>query len=288
MTNRHKAWLAAGCTILVWATAFPFSKYLMEYLPAEVIAEGRIFLGGLVLMSLAFFKGLHLPKSSMDWILFVLSALGGNIGYQVIFNIGIQTIPSATSSIILALTPLTTSILVRIIYKEYLKPAGWIYTVTAFIGVAIVLLWNGAFQVAPGAVWTLGAMFIFAWYNVINRGFAAKGYQPFDVAAWSMGLGGIIGLPFLPKTLVALGQAPVSVTVTLVYLGLGSSALGYALWSYALDKAEKASDVMNFMYLSPIIAALVGFIMLGEVPNGGFLLGGATILVSLYLFNKYR
>ena len=43
----------------------------------------------------------------------------------------------------------------------------------------------------------------------------------------------------------------------MVYLAFFSSALGFVFWSYAFEHAEKVSDVTNFMYISPIVAAVV-------------------------------
>ena len=52
-----------------------------------------------------------------------------------------------------------------------------------------------------------------------------------------------------------------------------SSALGFVFWSYALEHAEKVSDVTNFMYISPIVAAIVAAFLLGEIPNMGLYIG---------------
>ena len=52
-------------------------------------------------------------------------------------------------------------------------------------------------------------------------------------------------------------QAPLSAQLAMVYLAFFSSALGFVFWSYAFEHAEKVSDVTNFMYISPIVAAIV-------------------------------
>ena len=55
-----------------------------------------------------------------------------------------------------------------------------------------------------------------------------------------------------------------------------------------MEHAEKVSDVTNFMYISPIVAAIVAAFLLGEIPNMGLYIGSPIILGSLYLFNQYR
>ena len=83
-------------------------------------------------------------------------------------------------------------------------------------------------------------------------------------------------------------QAPLSAQLAMVYLAFFSSALGFVFWSYAFEHAEKVSDVTNFMYISPIVAAIVAAFLLGEIPNMGLYIGAPVILGSLYLFNRYR
>ena len=61
---------------------------------------------------------------------------------KLFYNEGLRTIPAATSSIIMALTPMTTALMATIIYKDTIRPIGWLFTITAFIGVAIIILWE--------------------------------------------------------------------------------------------------------------------------------------------------
>jgi hypothetical protein len=82
--------------------------------------------------------------------------------------------------------------------------------------------------------------------------------------------------------------APITTKLAMVYLAFFSSALGFVFWSYAFEHAEKVSDVTNFMYISPIVAAIVAAILIGEIPDLGLYIGAPIILCSLYMFNKCR
>ena len=115
---------------------------------------------------------------------------------KLYFNEGLRTIPAATSSIIMALTPMTTALMATIIYKDTIRPIGWLFTITAFIGVAIIILWNSALTIPVGALWTLLGMILFAVYNILNRGLSLKGHKPITIAMWSMFTGAIMALPF--------------------------------------------------------------------------------------------
>ena len=288
MTNRMKAILGASATIAVWATAFPFGKFALQSVDALTLSVARVVGGAILMFIIGVFKGLHIPTSWREWGIYFLLGATGNFVYQVVFNEGLRLIPAATSSIIMALTPMKTALLALVVYKDRIRPAGWTFTITAFIGVAIIILWNSTLTIPMGALWTLLGMILFAMYNILNRGLSLKGYNSITIAMWSMFTGAIMALPFADHAIEMIVQAPLSAQLAMVYLAFFSSALGFVFWSYAFEHAEKVSDVTNFMYISPIVAAIVAAFLLGEIPNMGLYIGAPIILGSLFLFNRYR
>lgn len=288
MSNRVKAIIGALATIAVWATAFPFSKIALQHVDSLTLSVARVVVGAMLMLIIGVVKGLQIPTSWREWGLYIVLGMTGNFVYQVVFNQGLLTIPAATSSIIMALTPMTTALMALVVYKDYMKPIGWLFTITAFAGVAVIILWNGPINVPMGAFWTLFGMILFAIYNIINRGLSLKGHDPITVATWSMFTGAIMALPFVSQSVANIVVAPVSTWLAIMYLACFSSALGFVFWSYALEHAERVSDVTNFMYLSPVVAAIVAAFLLEEYPNMGLYIGAPIILGSLYMFNKCR
>ena len=288
MSNRVKAIIGALATIAVWATAFPFSKIALQHVDSLTLSVARVVGGAMLMLIIGVVKGLQIPTSWREWGLYIVLGMTGNFVYQVVFNQGLLTIPAATSSIIMALTPMTTALMALVVYKDYMKPIGWLFTITAFAGVAVIILWNGPINVPMGAFWTLFGMILFAIYNIINRGLSLKGHDPITVATWSMFTGAIMALPFVSQSVANIVVAPVSTWLAIMYLACFSSALGFVFWSYALEHAERVSDVTNFMYLSPVVAAIVAAFLLEEYPNMGLYSGAPIILGSLYMFNKFR
>ena len=111
MTNRKKALLGASATIAVWATAFPFSKIALQSVDSLTLSVARVIGGALLMLVIGVVKGLHIPTTWREWGLYILLGATGNFVYQVVFNEGLRTIPAATSSIIMALTPMTTALI---------------------------------------------------------------------------------------------------------------------------------------------------------------------------------
>ena len=122
MTNRMKAILGASATIAVWATAFPFSKIALQSVDSLTLSVARVMGGALTYAGNRCCKRLHIPTTWREWGLYILLGATGNFLYQVVFNEGLRTIPAATSSIIMALTPMTTALMAMIIYKDENTP----------------------------------------------------------------------------------------------------------------------------------------------------------------------
>jgi drug/metabolite transporter (DMT)-like permease len=57
-------------------------------------------------------------------------------------------------------------------------------------------------------------------------------------------------------------------------------ALGYASWSYALGRAS-ATAAASALYLIPAVSMVLSHLVLGEVPSGFALAGGALVLLGV-------
>ena len=60
------------------------------------------------------------------------------------------------------------------------------------------------------------------------------------------------------------------------------------LWAKALMLAQKTSEVTNYMFVTPLLAALMGFLIMGEIPAWSTWLGGLVIFAGVLLFKKAK
>ena len=89
--------------------------------------------------------------------LFLISGAFGYVIYTVAMNIGLQTLPSATCSLLVATSPIMTAIIAERVYHEKINAVSWCAIFIAFAGVAILLLWDsgGAFKIETAMLWML-------------------------------------------------------------------------------------------------------------------------------------
>ena len=90
---------------------------------------------------------------------------------------------------------------------------------------------------------------------------------------------------FAPQAAGQVQTAPPALLLYVAILGVFSGGIAYVAWANAFARAEKASQVSNYMFVTPLLAAVFGFLMAGEVPDRGTLAGGGVILLGVLLFN---
>jgi len=80
-------------------------------------------------------------------------------------------------------------------------------------------------------------------------------------------------------------SAPPVQLLYIIILGVFSSAIAYATWAQAFKKAKQISSVSNYMFITPFLTALLGFVLAGELPDSPTVAGGVVILTGVLIFN---
>lgn len=283
-TNKKKTFLLSFLTVFLWASAFPLTKVAQQQFTSYSLGFLRCSAAAIFLIIIGKLCKIRMPQKKHIPFFFLSGGLGFTM-YMITFNTGILTLTSATSSIIIAITPILTAIVATKLYDEKIKPIGWAAIFSAFLGVLILLLWEGVFSINIGLVWTLGASIVFCGYNIMTRKLGAMGYTALEIVTYSMICGAILLGFWSVQGFRQLAQASPSHIIALLYLGAFPSALAYFMWGKAMTFAERTSEVTNFMFVTPLLSTLMGFVILHEVPNAGTFIGGAIIIISIVVFN---
>lgn len=283
-SEKKKVFGLSFLSVFLWASAFPLTKVAQQQFTSIPLGFLRCTVAAFFLIIIGKCCHIRLPQKKHIPLFFVSGGLGFT-GYMITFNTGILTLTSATSSIIIAVTPILTAIVASNLYKEKIKPIGWAAIAAAFIGVLILLLWEGVFSINIGLIWTVGAAIVFCGYNIMTRKLSAMGYNALEIVTYSMICGAILLGFWAEDGLHQLAGASMSHIIALIYLGALPSATAYFTWGKAMSYAERTSEVTNFMFVTPLLSTIMGFIILHEVPNAGTFIGGAIIIISIVVFN---
>jgi drug/metabolite transporter (DMT)-like permease len=88
-----------------------------------------------------------------------------------------------------------------------------------------------------------------------------------------------------PQSFRELKTAPPNQIFYLLILGIFTSTIAYIAWSTAFQKAEKTSQVSNYMFFNPLLSGILAFFIAGEIPDSTTYIGGILILLGMWLFN---
>ena len=281
-----RALACIAIALLTWSSAYAAIAYaLASFTPGEV-AFARLAIASLCFAVMLVARRTPLPPRR-DWpALFALGLIGLTL-YHVSLNWAETRIASGTASIIICLAPAATAALSAWWIRERLSLRTWTGLAIALAGTVLVVLASGKqVEVDPRALLVLVCVLASAVYFVGQRPLSLR-LGTLTVTAFTFFAGTLGCLPFVGGLPQALHAAPWSHLAALLWLGVAPSFLGYLTWNVAVKRAS-ATRVSSFIYLSPPIALLIGWVWIGEVPTAMELLGGVIVIGGVVLANARR
>lgn len=273
--------MAAFATILVWSSSYSVARVGLRHFDPLVFSALRMATAAAALSVIALPLGVGLPDRGDRWRVFWSGVVGMTV-YQMLLNAGLEVVESASAAVLIALSPILVAVLSMRFIGERLTGWGWIGLATAFLGVVMVSLGQGAgVRFGASGLLVVLAAAAHAAYIVMTKPLATK-YRPRQVVTWAFWSSTLTFLPVLLRAPAQLSAAPAESYIAFAYLGIGASALGFVLWARALSGAP-ASVVASALYVTPPLSALIGWGWLGERPSPLVLIGGSVILVAVVL-----
>jgi drug/metabolite transporter (DMT)-like permease len=212
----------------------------------------------------------------------------GNVVYQGFFIFGIDGTLAGNTSILLATVPVWTLILSTVLQQERSGSLVWVGILATLGGMVMVVL-GGSLSVGiwgtrlKGDLLVVGAAITWAAYTVMSAPLVRK-YGSAPLAAWTLWVGTLIlvvlGIPSLSR--LPLTELSWPAWGGVVYAGVLAIGLAYVLWNRGI-KTIGSSRTAAYQNLTPVVALLVGWIWLGEVPTPMQLLGAGVVLAGISL-----
>jgi drug/metabolite transporter (DMT)-like permease len=276
---------------VLWSFNYLAGKISLRHMEPFTLAAFRIELATLVILPFYFLRKNPMRLQVRD--IWTLSYLGFFLVVnQVFFTVGLAYTTSGHSSMILATGPIIVLLFARALKLEALTTGKIFGMAIAFIGVAILATEQGLnlrhSATLAGDLITLIGTTSFSVYAVLGKKFARQ-YDSISMNTFNLIAGALILLPLSIHRAIHLDWRSVGWAgwTGLVYMAAISSVVAYTLFYWVLRYMD-ASRVAAVNYLQPIGAILVAAAFLGEVPTRNLLLGGALILLGVYLAERGR
>ncbi|HAW69903.1 MAG TPA: EamA family transporter [Firmicutes bacterium] len=275
--------IVAGLATVLWASAFPAIKVALKEFSPYHVALLRYGVASVALAVVALAKRLPLPAVK-DLPAFLLLGFVGFTVYNIALNYGQVTVPAATSSFIVASAPIWMAIIAALFLGEKLKPFGWFGIILSFIGVGIIALGSvGGIKLNVRALAILGASMASALYSLGQKPLL-KRYSPLQIVTYAIWCGTLLLMPFGGGVTEGIRNASLSTMLSIIYMGVFPGAIGYILWSMVLSRMP-ASKAGVFLYMIPVIALVISWLWIGEIPSLISALGGVLIVAGVITVN---
>jgi len=283
-----KAFLA----ISFWGASFVATKVVLRQASPLTVIALRFGMGVLVLaVVVAARREFRWPgRSDVGWL--VLLGLNGVTVHQLLQASGLVTTTATNSGWIVALTPIFAALLAWLILREPFGRVQVLGLAIALLGAWLVIsrgqLSRGLLNIpaTPGDFLVLLSSPNWALFTVLSKRIVGR-LPPALMLMYVMLAGWLAIVPLFVLS-GGLNQVPHLTGAGwggVLFLGLLCSGVAYVFWYDALDVAG-ASQVAAFLYIEPFVTLIVAAGVIGEAITWASLVGGAIILLGVWLVNR--
>ncbi len=270
---------------LFWALGHPLGRIILRDVHPFQLGSVNLVVGFLAVLAYLAAAGkarLLFRLSARDTLSsLALGALGFAV-YQVLTVSALSRIPASMNAVLVATNVILIAVLSALFLRErirWLRAAG---ILCAFLGV-ILVTFNSGFSLGAsvdltGCAFSLLAALSFALYTVLGKRLVERN-DPLIVTTLALFSGAVLLTAFTAATtgLGGLGAAGAVPWVLMVGLGLTMIGYAYPAWFESLKRLP-ASQASTFIYLTPVFAVILSFLILNERFSWPFYLGGALVL----------
>lgn len=279
-------------TAVFFGGTFVAAKAGLAYMPPLLFVAIRFDIAAILLLGYVFLtvpREQWLPESRTDLAgIAAAGLLTVGLANAMIF-MGQQYVTSAVASVIFSLSPILTPVFAGLLLSdERLAPVEAVGMVVALVGVAVVMELNPANLLASAGIGHLmlliGAVAVALGGVLIRR--VDSTMSSTVTIAWGLPLGAALchllaglrgeqlsAIEWTPGALIALG-----------YVAVFSGVLAYVVYFGLIDEIGATRSNLAF-YLVPVVAAIGGWVFLGEAITATTAAGFLVVFAGFAIIN---
>lgn len=270
---------------IIWGVPYFFIKLAVQELSPVIVAWSRVVLGAAILLPIAWRRGALRSLGAHKWAICAFALVEFVIPFSAI-SLGERWIGSSVTGILIATVPLSIALLSR--YFGVHEPLGaWraLGLGLGFIGVAALL---GFGTISGPLGWAgVGCMLIATVGYAIGPLIIQRhlsGLDAFGPLAASLLVASVV--LSVPAMLSFPEHLPTALALSsLLVLGVLCTALAMLLMFYLVGHAG-AARASVITYINPVVATLLGVLLLHEHLGSGGITAFALILLGSWLATR--
>ena len=289
--------LAFASVYLFWGSTYTAIHIAGEHLPVPIVSGARSLISAVLIAVITLASGgsLRVPRGEA-WKLVLVGLLFMSAN-NMLLTWGEKLMPSGLSSLIVSTMPIMIALMETFLPggTERMNRRGWAGTLLGTLGIG-VLVWPSLHHHAAqagesrpllGTVVLLGAALSFGIGSVLSRRFRFKA-NTFVATGWQIGAAAIF------NWMLALATGGLRHAVwtwqgfgAVVYLSIFGSLIGLVAFTYLLQNVA-VTKVATYAFVNPMIAVLLGVVVLGERLAPAELAGMGIIVcaVAMVIFSR--
>lgn len=290
--SRLVPYLEALFAVVVWGGSFIATKIAVGQMSPVAVVWLRFAMGIPILGAAVFLRRQFAWPKPAEWGYFALLGFIGISFHQWLQSNGLQTAQATTTAWIVSTAPVFIALLAWMVLKERITLVQGFGVGVALLGVIVVVSKGNLGNFFAGQFGVIGDFLIFisainwAVFSILSRR-GLKEHPSTRMTFWVMTLGWLItSVAFFaqggPAQLPRLDSRG---WIAMIFLGIFTTGLAYIAWFDALASLP-ATQTGAFLYIEPLTSMVVAAFILGEQVTWASLVGGAVILLGVWLVNR--
>ena len=279
-------------TVLIWGFNYAIVKMTFRYFHPIAFNAVRFTVSSAAMFLVLKMRGEGLRIASHDirrilWLGFITNAF-----YQFLFVLGLARTGAGNGALIMSLSPVFAFLIGVAVGRERFSRGVLMGIIMSLAGVAAIVAF-GSEGISFAGSWRgdllmMAASLCWGWQSAESTRLLGK-YGPIRLTVATMIAGTAMMVPMSLPWIIA---QPWPSIAPIAWLGLGYSALlsiayGYFVWAHALNTIGVARTSV-FNNLTPIVALLAGWLLLGENPVASQIAGVVLVLVGVFIVRSRK
>jgi len=288
MSERFRVFISYFLVCTIWGSTWLVIKIGLETMTPLLAAGCRFLVASAVLFTLIKVRGVKVPFNRSERLFYVVVALTSfSVPFALVYW-GEQFIPSGLTSIVFSVYPFTVA-LFAFLFLPNEKITAWKISgiVIGFLG--ILAIYSNDIQISgPNSSWGMAAVMasaILQAYSVIVIKKHGHSIHPFAITFVPMLMGAVL---LLAASVVLEDFSNIDFTphavLAIFYLGIFGSVATFVSYFWLLKRVE-AVILSLTSFITPIIAVVLGVVVLGEKVSPGTFIGASLVLAGIAVSN---
>lgn len=287
MNKKIIATAAAILAAALYAINIPFSKLLIEYVDATMMA-GFLYLGAgmgmflYICISGCFGKKVVKEPLTKKELPYTIAMIILDIAAPILLMNGLEITSSANATLLNNFEIVATSIIALVIFKEVISKRLWL--AIALVTISSIILsfeGEGSFDINVGSLMVLGATICWGFENNCTNKLSNKSSEEIVVIKGLFsGIGSLIAAIFVGENIPSL------IYIAAVML-LGFVSYGLSINFYiSAQKYIGAAKTSAFYSIAPFLGVIFSLLLLGERPGVQFYIALIIMIIATLIIIK--